>query len=261
MKIHPTAIIEEGAELADDVSIGPYCFVGDGVKLGAGVTLKSHVVLEGDTTIGERTEIFPYATLGQGPQHQRFTGENTKLIVGADTIVREYVSMNRGTTGGGGVTKVGDGGFFMVGSNIAHDCQVGNGVILANNATVGGHVEIGDHAFLGGVCAIHQFTRIGDYAFVGGGAVVVADVIPYASAFGNRAHLAGLNIVGMKRRETPRDTIHKVRAAYKILFDVDGTMAERVERVREKYSQCSEVARILKFIDRDASRSLMLPER
>ena len=199
--------------------------------------------------------------LGGPPQHTGYKNEPTKLVIGEKNIIREHVTMNAGTVAGGGVTRIGDNGFFMAGAHVGHDGQIGNGVIFANNATTGGHVKIGDGAFLGGLCAIHQNERIGEYAFIGGLAAVVNDVIPFASAFGNHAQLAGLNIVGLKRRDIPRAAIHDLRRAYKMLFAPDGTFAERLESVRDTYGESKEVAKILAFIDAGGSRSLMTPGR
>ncbi len=261
LNIHPTAVIEEGAELGADVEIGPMCHVGGSVRLHDGVKLQKFVVIEGCTEIGARTVVHPFSVLGGPPQHLKYRGEDTKLIVGADAIIRENVTMNAGTVEGGGVTRIGDRGFFMIGSHIAHDCQVGSDVICSNNVAVGGHVEIGEGAFLGGQCAIHQYCRIGENAFVGGCAAVTSDIIPYSSAFGNHARLAGLNIIGMKRRGMERRAIHQLRAAYRILFDDHDTFKERLEIVRKEYGESSEVKRIVNFIDTGASRPLMTPGR
>lgn len=260
MKIHPTAIIEEGAELGD-VVVGPYCQIGAGAKLHNGVTLHSHVVISGDTEIGANTTVHAFAVLGGPPQHLQYKNEKTLLKIGENNIIREHVTMNRGTKAGGGVTEVGDGGFFMAGAHIAHDCKVGDSVIFANNATLGGHVCVGDYAFLGGLSAIHQFSRVGEYAFVGGCAAVASDIIPFGSAFGNHARLAGLNIVGLKRREFSRETIRNLRAAYRVLFGNHDTFGDRLEHVRRDYSHCDEVRRVIEFIDAADSRPLMTPAR
>ncbi len=260
MNLHPTAIIEEGAEIGD-VTIGPYCRVGAGAKLRDGVILESHAIVEGDTEIGARTRIHAFAVLGGPPQHTGCKGEGTRLIVGADNVIREHVTMHRGTVAGGGLTRVGANGFFMVGSHVAHDCKVGDRVILANGAAVGGHVSIGDHAFLGGLCAIHQYCRIGEHAFVGGCATVTTDIIPYASAVGNHARLVGLNVIGLKRRGFPRETLQDLRCAYRMLFFGGDTFKERIEHVRESYRRSPEVMRILEFIEVGAERPLMTAAR
>ncbi|MCB2098749.1 MAG: acyl-ACP--UDP-N-acetylglucosamine O-acyltransferase [Parvularculaceae bacterium] len=261
MRIHPTAIVEEGASLGEGVSIGAFCRVAASATLGDGVTLKSHVVIDGKTEIGARTVIHPFAVLGGPPQHLGYRDEETTLSVGADCIIREQVTFNLGTAAGRGATVIGDKCFFMAGAHVAHDCIVGSNVIFANNATLGGHVVIGDHVFLGGLCAIHQFCRIGSYAFIGGCAAVPTDVIPYASATGNHAQLSGLNIVGMKRRGMQRAAIHDLRAAYRLLFAEAASFQERLEGVASKYAQSEEVMRIVNFIREDTRRPLMAPPR
>ncbi|WP_428409404.1 acyl-ACP--UDP-N-acetylglucosamine O-acyltransferase [Hyphococcus sp.] len=260
MNIHPTAIIDDGAKLGD-VEIGPYCRVGDGVRLHDGVVLKSHVVIEGPTEIGAGTLIYPFCVLGEPPQHLGCKGDGARLVVGAGNIIREHVTMHRGTIAGGALTSVGDGGFFMVGSHVAHDCHVGNKVIFANGAAIGGHGLVGDFAFLGAFCAIHQHCRIGDHAFIGGCAAVTTDVIPYASAVGNHARLVGLNVVGLKRRGFSHETIHNIRAAYRMLFFGEGVFRDRLDAVREKYGADAEVARVIEFIDAGKARSLMTAAR
>lgn len=260
MRIHPTATVEDGADAADAV-IGPYCHVGAGVTLGAGVVLESHVIVQGPTQIGANTRVSPFAVLGGPPQHLGCKGEGTRLIIGENNIIREHVTMNRGTVSGGGVTRIGDNCFFMTASHIAHDCKVGDRVILANGAAVGGHVSIGDQAFLGGLCAIHQHCRIGEHAFVGGCAAVTMDIIPFASAVGNHARLVGLNIVGLKRRGFSHRTLHDLRAAYRILFLGDDVFKARVEIVREKFAGSPEVMRMISFIDEGDHRPLMTAAR
>jgi UDP-N-acetylglucosamine acyltransferase len=257
MSIHPTAIVEPGAEIGAGVEIGPFCHVGPKTHLHNGVRLLSHVVIEGVTGIGRESVIHPFAVLGGAPQHVGYKGEETKLIIGAGSKIREHVTINRGTAPGGGVTRIGDRGFFMVGAHVGHDCNIGDDVIIAPNAAVGGHVDVGDNVFLGGLCAVHQNCRIGAFAFIGGGATVVGDVIPYASAMGNHARLVGLNIIGMKRRGMARDAIHDLRAAYRMLFSGEATLKERIAMVRKRYGAHEEVQRILEFVEYDASRPLM----
>lgn len=261
MNIHPTSLIEDGAVIGDGVIVGPMCQVGAHARLHDGVILKSHVVIDGDTEIGQGTIVHPFSTLGGPPQHLGYSGEATKLKIGENCIIRENVTVNIGTAPGGGITTIGDRAFLMVGTHVAHDCTVGDDVIFTTHVAVGGHVIIGDNAFLGGLCAIHQHCRIGDFAFVGGCATVTTDIIPHASAFGNHAKLAGLNIIGMKRRGMPRETIRNLRGAYRELFAETGTFKERVDLVRQNYSGCDEVARILSFIDSGAARPLMTPGR
>jgi len=261
MQIHPTSIIEEGAKVHETVRIGPWCRVSSKAVLEAGVELKSHVIIEGSTSIGARTVIHPFAVLGGPPQHLGYRGEDTRARIGADCVIREHATVNIGTDTGRGETVIGDRCFLMTGAHVAHDCIVGSGVIFANNATLGGHVVIEDFVFLGGLSAIHQFCRVGAYAFIGGCAAVPTDVIPYGSANGNHATLAGLNLVGMKRRGMSRAAIHNVRAAFKMLFADDDSFQERVDRVAAEYSQSDEVMRIVKFIREDTRRPLMAPPR
>src|SRR3989440_11723229 len=192
-QIHPTAIVAPGATLAEDVSIGPYCVIGEEVVLGAGVKLIAHVVVDGRTTIGEGTRLFPFASIGLEPQDLKYRGENSELVIGRNNTVREYVTMNPGTEGGGMVTRIGDGCLFMVGAHVAHDCQIGNHVVMANNATLGGHVVIEDYAVLGGLCAVHQYVRIGRHAMIGGVSGVERDVIPYGPGMGGRGRLCWLH--------------------------------------------------------------------
>ncbi|MEQ1931131.1 MAG: acyl-ACP--UDP-N-acetylglucosamine O-acyltransferase [Parvularculaceae bacterium] len=259
MSIHSTAIVDKAAEIGEGVRIGPYCAVGASAKLGADVELVSHVVIAGDTTIGARTIVHPFAVLGGPPQHGGYKGEATRVVIGEDCLVREQATVNLGTPQGRGVTTIGDKCFMMAGSHVAHDCIVGGNVTLANNATLGGHVTIEDFVFLGGLCAIHQNCRVGAYAFIGGCAAVPADVIPYGSAIGNHARLAGLNIIGMKRRGLPRDTIHELRAAYRGLFEDEGAFQERLASVEAKLGSRPEVRRIIDFVRFDTSRALMGP--
>lgn len=258
--IHPTAIVDKSAELGADVEIGPYCIVGPNVKLGARTRLIAQVYVERETTLGEDNTVHPYATLGQPAQDTSYKGEPTTLIIGARNTIREHVSMHRGTMRSRGETVVGDDGFFMAQSHVAHDCRVGNSVILAQGATLGGHTVVGDHVIMGGLSAMHQNGRIGNHAFIGGLAAVVADVIPYGSVFGNHAQLAGLNVVGLKRRGFTRDSIHDLRAAYRLLFAEEGTFQERLEDVAELYSHVPEVREIVTFIRADAQRPLCMPK-
>ena len=257
--IHPTAIVEPGARVGNDVSIGPYSCIGPEVELGDGVVVMAHVVIGGRTAIGARTKIFPFASIGSAPQDLKYHGEPSRLVIGADTTIREHVTMNPGTEGGGMLTSVGDRCLFMVGSHVAHDCKVGNNVIMANNATLAGHVQIGDHAILGGLSAVHQFVRIGQHAMIGGMSGVEHDVIPYGSVMGDRARLAGLNVVGLKRRNFSRDEIHALRSAYRMIFAAEGTMAERIEDAAEMFKETPAVMDIVEFIRADSSRSVCQP--
>ncbi len=257
--IHPTAVVDTGARIGTGVAIGPYCVVGPDVKLADGVRLHSHVVVTGRTSIGPNTHVYPFASIGHQPQDLKYKGEPSELEIGANNIVREHVTMNPGTQGGGMMTRIGNNCLFMVGAHVAHDCKIGNNVIFANNATLGGHVEIADFAILGGLAAVHQFCRIGRHAMVGGMSGVEQDVIPYGSVVGNRARLAGLNVVGLKRRGFDRPDIMALRKAYRLLFAEEGTMAERLADVAEMYKDNEPVMDIVDFIRTDSTRAICQP--
>ena len=260
-EVHPTAVVDPNAVLGEGVTIGPFCVVGPNVKLGARTRLLSHVVIDGFTELGVDNAVYPFATLGGPPQHTAYKGEPTRLIIGDRNLIREHATMNTGTVGGGGVTRVGSDGLYMIESHVGHDCIVGDHVILTKQATLGGHCEIGDYVIIGGLAAVHQRTRVGRHAMVGGLAAVVKDVIPYGSVWGNHAHLEGLNLLGLKRRDFSRETINAMRAAYRMLFANEGTFNERLEDTIETYAGCPEVMEIVDFIRADASRSICLPER
>lgn len=259
-KIHPTAIIEDGAKIGDDVEIGPYSIIGPDVTLEDGVNIYSHVVVSGVTSIGSKTRIFPFASIGSEPQDLKFGGEVSKLEIGSGNTIREHVTMNPGTQGGGLLTKVGNDCLFMVGAHVAHDCQIGNNVIFVNNATLGGHVEVGEFAIIGGLSAVHQFVRIGKHAMLGGMSGAESDVIPYGMVIGNRGGLSGLNLVGIKRRGFDRDTIHSMRNAYRLLFANEGTMSERIKDVAEMFAEVEPVMEIIDFVTSDSSRSFCQPK-
>jgi UDP-N-acetylglucosamine acyltransferase len=260
-RIHATAMVSDGARLEGDVEIGAYSVIGPNVSVGDGTKIASHVVIEGHTQIGETCDIHSFAVLGAPPQHLGHKGEPTRLVIGARNLIREHVTMHCGTVMGRGVTTVGSDGLFMVGIHVAHDCIVGDHVIMANNATLGGHVVIDDFAYMGGLSAAHQYTRIGRHAFVGGMAGVNHDVIPYGNVWGNHAHLEGLNLVGLKRRGFSREAINTLRAAYRMLFAEEGTFQERLEDTAEAYAASPEVMEIVDFIRADASRPLTTPQR
>ncbi len=260
-RIHSTAIVDPKAQIDPTVEIGPFCLVGPGVTLGAGVKLLSHVVVEGRTEVGEDTVVGAFASLGGAPQHLGYRGEETSLIIGPRNSIREHVTMNTGTQAGGGVTRVGSDGLFMVASHVAHDCIVGDNVVFANNATLAGHVSVGDYVFMGGLCAVHQFSRIGRYAFIGGGAILTRDVIPYGSVWGNHAHLEGLNLVGLKRRGFSREAINDLRSAWRLLFAPEGSFQERLDDVARVFTNSAEVSEIVEFIRADANRPLCQPSQ
>jgi len=257
--IHPTAIIEAGATLAEDVRIGPYCLVGARAVLDAGVVLHSHVVIAGYTRIGERTQVYPFAVLGHPPQDLKFRGEASELVIGADCVIREGVTMNPGTVGGGLITSTGDHCLFLTQSHVAHDCRIGNHVIFSNNVMLAGHCKVGDYAILSGGCGVHQFVRIGAHAFIGGLSGIENDVIPYGMALGNRAHLAGLNIVGLRRRGFDREHVHALRRAYRLLFADEGTLKERVEDVAVEFPDHPQVQEVLAFIREGGDRAICTP--
>jgi UDP-N-acetylglucosamine acyltransferase len=258
--IHPTAAIEPGARLAETARIGPYCVVGSEVELQDGVELVSHVVVAGRTVVGADTRIFPFASIGHPPQDLKYQGEQSRLEIGRRNVVREHVTMNPGTSGGGMLTKVGDGCLFMVGAHVAHDCRLGDHVIMANNATLAGHVVIGDYAILGGLSAVHQFVRIGKHAMIGGVTGVERDVIPYGQVVGDRARLVGLNIVGLQRRGFWREQVQALRTAYQMLFGEAGTLAERVDEVARQFIDIEPVRDIVEFIRADSQRGLCRPQ-
>ena len=259
--IHATAIVADGATIGSGVRIGPYCVVGDQVVLEDDVVLESHVVITGRTRVGPRTRIFPFASIGHQPQDLKYHGEPSQLVIGADNVIREYVTISPGTEAGGMVTRVGDGCLFMTTAHVGHDCTIGDQAILVSNATLGGHVEIGEHAIIGGLAAVHQFVRIGKHAMVGGMSGVENDVIPYGSVIGNRARLSGLNIIGLKRRGFSREDIHTLRNAYRLLFAEEGTLQERMEDVAEMFADSRVVMDIIEFIAAGSSRAVCQPKQ
>jgi UDP-N-acetylglucosamine acyltransferase len=258
-RIHPTAIIEDGARIGANAEIGAFCLIGPDVVLGDDCLLHSHVVIAGNTVIGDKARIFPFASVGSAPQDLKFQGEKTRLVIGHSATIRENVTINPGTVGGGGVTEIGDHVSILAGAHIAHDCRISNNVVLVNNALVAGHCTIGEHAIIGGGSGIHQFVRIGPHAFVGGMSAVTADVIPYGMVVGNRAKLMGLNIVGLKRRGFPREAIHALRQAYRLLFANEGTLRERAEDVAKSHAGQPLVEEILSFIGEASDRQFCTP--
>lgn len=258
--IHPSAVISPSAKIADDVKIGPFCIVGEHVEIDSGCELISHVVVEGRSKLGKNNKIFPFASIGHCPQDLKYNGEPSRLEIGDNNTIREHVTINPGTEGGGMLTKIGNDCLMMVGAHVGHDCQIGNHVILVNNATLAGHVTVEEWAIIGGLSAVHQFCRIGRHAMIGGMSGIENDVIPYGSVTGNRARLGGLNIVGLKRRNFDREAIHSMRTAYRLLFAQEGTMAERVEDVAEMFKDVEPVMEIVKFIRQDSSRGVCTPK-
>jgi UDP-N-acetylglucosamine acyltransferase len=258
-KIHPTAIIDRSAELGADVEVGPWCFIGPDVTIGPRTRLMASVFIEGLVALGADNVVYPSCVLGGPAQDLSYKGEPTRLEIGSGNILREHVTMHRGTQRGRRVTRVGDGGYFMGQSHVAHDCIVGDSVIFAQGATLGGHVQIGEQVIIGGLSAVHQYGRVGRHAFVGGCSAVTTDVIPYGSAFGVHAHLAGLNVIGLKRRNFSREQIHDLRAAYRLLFAEEGTLQERLDDAASLYAERAEVMEIIDFIRAESSRPLCLP--
>ncbi|MVA55598.1 acyl-ACP--UDP-N-acetylglucosamine O-acyltransferase [Agrobacterium vitis] len=260
-RIHPSSVIEDGAVIGENVTIGPFCHIGPKAVLGDGAEFLSHVVLTGKTTVGKNSRIFPNAVIGGEPQSIHHTGEETTLTIGDNCTMREGVTINCGTVEGGGHTVVGSNNLFLANSHVAHDCQLGNHIILSNNVMLAGHVKIGDRAILGGGSAVHQFTRIGRQAFIGGLSACSYDVIPYGMLNGNPGLLGGLNVVGMTRAGVERATIHRVRKAYKALFDEEGAIREKAAAIREEFADCVEVIEILDFIVAESDRALSSPFR
>ncbi len=260
MRAHATALIAPGAEIAGDVEIGPYCLIGERVRLGSGVRLHAHVVVEGDTEIGEGCEVFPFAVLGAAPQHSAHKpNDPSRLVVGARNVIREHVTMHGGSVVGHGVTRIGDDCQFYVGAHVGHDCIVGDHVVMTNGAVLGGHVRLGEHVIMGGLSAVQQRGRVGRHAFVGGMAGVNCDVIPFGTVWGSHATLEGLNLVGLKRRGFSREAINSLRAAFRAIFRGEGPFKERVEAAAETYRYSAEVMEIVDFIRAEPTRPLALP--
>ena len=257
--IHPSAVVEDGAQIDPSATVGPFCLIGPEVVLGPDVELKSHVVITGRTTDGEGTVIFSFAVIGEIPQDLKFKGETSALEIGKRNRIREHVTMNGGTEGGGGVTRVGDDGLFMAGCHIAHDAQVGNRVIVVNNAAVAGHCVLEDDVIIGGLSGIHQFVRIGQGAIIGAVTMVTNDVIPYGLVQAPRGDLDGLNLVGLKRRGVKRADITALRAAFQMLAQGEGTFHDRAER-RGAETDSAYVKQIVDFILGESDRSFLTPK-
>lgn len=257
--VHPTAIVSPKARLGSGVKIGPYSIVGDNVVLGDDVELISHVAVDGHTEIGAGSRIFPFASVGHQPQDLKYHGEDSRLVIGERCTIREAVTINPGTEGGGMVTQIGNDCLIMANAHVAHDCIIGNNVVMANYVGIAGHCHIGDNVIFGGICVVHQFTRIGAHAFIGAQSMVDGDVIPYGMAVGNRATLAGLNLVGLKRRKFDREAIHRLRTAYRMIFASEGTLRERVEDAAELFKNDALVQDVVAFISSASDRPILLP--
>jgi UDP-N-acetylglucosamine acyltransferase len=259
VNIHATAVVDASAKLGTGVKIGPFCVIGPDVALGDGVVVHSHAVITGRTALGDNCQVYPFASIGQTPQDVKYHGEPSTLTIGPNTIMREHVTINPGTEGGHMATKVGAKCLLMIGAHVAHDCEVGDNVTLVNGATLAGHVTVGDGAIIGGLSAVHQFVRIGAYAFVGGMSGIPADLIPFGMAIGNRANLCGLNIVGLKRKGFPREQIHELRQAYRMLFSSEGTLLERIEDVEHMFSTNPLAKQVIDFIKMESDRQFCVP--
>ena len=256
--IDKTAIIDPRAKISDNVKIGPYSVVGPNVEIGEGTILQSHVNITGYTKIGLNNKIYPFASIGNDPQDLKFKGEKTKLEIGDNNKIREYVTINPGTEGGGGLTKVGNNCLFMVSAHIAHDCLVGDNVILANNVPLGGHAHVDDNAIIGGNSAVQQFTRVGKFAMIGGMCGVVRDVIPYGIAHGNRSVLQGLNLIGLRRKEIPNKEIIKLSDAYKEIFKNEN-LTENLINLPSELKKNKLVMEVVNFIEKDKKRPICTP--
>jgi UDP-N-acetylglucosamine acyltransferase len=248
VNIHPTAIIHRNAKIADDVEIGAYTVIGEHVTIGRGTRISSHVLIEGWTTIGERNQILSFSSIGTPPQDIGYKNEETALIIGNDNVIRECATIHRATTKEDRTTVIGNSNFLMAYSHVAHDCKLGNHIIMANSVALGGHIEIGDYAILGGIVAVHQFVRIGAYAIIGGQSAVSLDIPPYVSAAGNRAQLYGLNLVGLKRRGFRDEAINTLKKAYKVIFRSGLTQEEAFRKVQQEYAASREAMHLVEFM-------------
>jgi UDP-N-acetylglucosamine acyltransferase len=248
LEIHPQAIIHPRAQIGPGVKIGAFTTIGEHVRIGANTVIDSHVVVDGWTELGENCRISPFASIGAAPQAIRYRGEPTKLIMGSGNVIREFVTINRGTPEGGGLTVLGDGNFIMAYSHIAHDCKIGNQVIMANGSTLGGHILVEDFALIGGLVAIHQFVRVGRHSILGGASAAPQDIPPYTTASGNRAKLFGLNLVGLKRHHFPEATIGALKQAYRIIFRCHLPLRKAIERAEQEVPMSPEVTHFLEFL-------------
>ncbi len=250
-KIHPSALIDRKAVIAPDVEIGPYCIIKKGVRIRNGSRLLSHVIVEGSTEIGENCIIHPFSSIGFPPQDLKYKGEDTSVMIGNNNIIREYVTIHRASVGGEAVTRLGDNNFLMAYVHIAHDCKIGNNIVLVNSATLGGHVHIEDYAVIGGLAAMHQFTRIGRYSMIGGLSGIAQDIPPYMVASGPRAKLFGINTIGLKRHGFSDQTINAIKKAYKILFREKRTLRDALRKIREDLGDYPEIRHLIEFIEKN----------
>ncbi len=259
--IHKTAIIEGNVKLGNNVEVGPYCVIMGNVEIGDNTKIIAQAHISGNTKIGKNNKIYPFASIGTAPQDLKYNNEEVFLEIGDNNTIREHVTINPGTITGAKYTRIGNNCLLMIGAHIAHDCEVGNNVILANNATLAGHVKVGDSAIIGGLSAIHQFVRIGAHAMVGGMSGIESDVIPYGNAFGERANLNGLNLIGLKRRNFSRETIHSLRNAFKDIFESEGKLEEKISKVKSEYQDNKEVSEIIDFLENAKDRAVCQPKR
>ena len=257
--IHPSSIIDSNAKISNDVVIGPYCVIGPGVELGSNTKLHSHINIKGNTKIGKNNEIFPFVSIGTPPQDLKYKGEKNSIIIGDNNKFREYVNINPGTSQGGTITKLGNNNLLMVYCHIAHDCDIGNNIVLANNVQVGGHVSIHDNAIIGGSCAIHQFSRIGELAMVGGMTGVLSDVIPFGLSLGNRNNLVGLNIIGLRRAKISNNDIKILQKFYDLVFK-NQYFRSNIDNLEEEIKENKYVKTIIDFINSDKKRPISLPK-
>ena len=257
-QFHPTSIIHKGCKIEDNVSVGPYSIIGPNVKIGKNTKIHSHVIIVGNTTIGANNEIYPFSAIGSNPQHLKYDGEMTELTIGKNNIFREHVTIHPGTNIGIKKTTIGDNGFFMVGSHVAHDCIVGNNVILANNVPLGGHAEIDDNVIIGGNSAVQQFTRVGRSAMIGGMCGVVRDIIPYGIAHGNRSILQGLNLIGLRRKNIPNKEIMTLSNAYKEIFKNEN-LTDNLNSLSKDFKKSDLVMEVVNFLEKDKKRPICTP--
>ena len=256
--IDKTAIIDSKAKLSKNVQIGPYCVIGPNVEIGENTVIHSHVNISGNTKIGKGNEFYPFSSIGNNPQDLKYNGEKTKLVIGKNNIIREYVTINPGTDGGGGTTVIGDNCLFMISSHIAHDCKIGNNVVIANNVPIGGHGIIEDDVIIGGNAAVHQFTRVGKMAMIGGMTGVTTDVIPYGLSIGNRNYLEGINLIGLRRKNIPNKDILELTSAYKKIF-ITSKLNENLNKLNGEFKDNRLVNDVIEFINKDKKRPICTP--
>ncbi len=256
--IHKSAIIDKEAKISQSANIGPYCVIGPNVQIDDETNIESHVNLSGHTKIGKNNKIYSFASIGSNPQDLKYKGEKTELVIGDNNVIREYVTANPGTSGGGGITNIGNNNLLMIGAHIAHDCVIGNNVVVANNAAIAGHAEINDDVIIGGNCGVQQFARIGKMAMIGGMTGVSRDVIPYGLSFGNRNYLDGINLIGLRRRNVPNKEILTLTEAYKEIFKTEN-LHDNLSKLTDVFKENSYVKEVVDFINKDKKRPICTP--